>query len=74
MAQGHVLVSPPFLRAEALRLYLLWQESLHAACHTCDQREERANVLAALRKRTIQVLVRMSVPRPGPGRTAPDRP
>ena len=67
IAQGRVRVSRPFLRSEALRLFLLWQESLHAPCRTRDQSEQRANVLAALRKRTIQVLVRISVPQPEPG-------
>ena len=62
IAQGRVPGLRPFLRAEALRLFLLWQEAMHAG--SGRQREELVNVLAGLRKRTIQILVRISVPQP----------
>ncbi len=61
IAQGWVPGLRPFLRAEALRLFLLWQEALHAS-RTREQVVQRAGERAALRKRTIQVLVRISVP------------
>jgi hypothetical protein len=52
------------LRAEALRLFLLWKEAMPPSPNTGAQREERACVLAALRRRTIQVLVRICAPQP----------
>lgn len=67
IAQGRIRGSRPLLRSEALRLFLLWQESLQAPCRTRDQSEQRVNVLAALRKRTIQILVRISATQPEPG-------
>jgi hypothetical protein len=63
IAQGWVPGLGPYLRAEALRLFLLWKESLGAVCRTRDESEHEAGVLAALRKRTIQILVRISVQR-----------
>jgi hypothetical protein len=65
IAQGWVPGSRPFLRAEALRLFLLWRESLDASCRNGEESEHQAGELAALRKRTIQILVRISVQRPG---------
>jgi hypothetical protein len=65
IAQGRVPALWPFLRAEALRLFLLWQETLHAASGRWS--EQRVNALAGLRKRTIQVLVRMSMPQRNSG-------
>ena len=64
IAQGRVPGLRPFLRAEALRLFLLWKEAMPPSADTGAQREERACVLAALRRRTMQVLVRISVPQP----------
>jgi hypothetical protein len=63
-AQGRVPGLRPFLRAEALRLSLLWKEAMPPSPNVEAQREERACVLAALRRRAIQVLVRISVPQP----------
>jgi hypothetical protein len=74
IAQGWVPGSRPFLRAEALRLFLLWKESLNAARRTRDESEHQAGVQAALRKRTIQILVRISVQRPGGMPLASGRP
>jgi hypothetical protein len=73
IAQGWVPGSRPFLRAEALRLFLLWKESLDAACRNRDG-EHQAGELAALRKRTIQILVRISVQSPGAIPAASGRP
>jgi hypothetical protein len=64
IAQGRISGLRPFLRAEALRLFLLWQEALNATSRTREHGEQRAGELAALRKRTIQVLVRISLPQP----------
>jgi len=61
MAEGRVPVSLPLLRAEAMRLFLLWRESTTEVEETPDEGEQRACVLAALRKRTIQVLVRIAL-------------
>jgi hypothetical protein len=74
IAQGWVPGTRPILRAEALRIYLLWKESLDAACRARDESEHQAGVLAALRKRTIQILVRISVQRPGGILVASGRP
>jgi hypothetical protein len=74
IAQGWVPGLRPFLRAEALRLFLLWRESLDAARRKVDESEHQAAELAALRKRTIQVLVRISVQGSGGIPIAPGRP
>jgi hypothetical protein len=51
----------PLLRAEATLLFLLWQESTNAVLRTPEISKQRACLLAALRKRTIQVLVSQSL-------------
>jgi hypothetical protein len=62
IAQGCLPHTRPFVRAEATRLFLLWRDTMNAACPTREDVEENAGALAALRKRTIQVLVRVSIP------------
>ena len=47
------------LKAEAMRLLLLWRETMIDAPETADHKEQRMMLLAGLRKRTIQVLVRL---------------
>lgn len=47
------------LRAEALRLFLVWTEALNDCGLSIDDRERRAALLSGLRKRTIQILVRL---------------
>jgi hypothetical protein len=58
VADGRVPFSPPFLRAEAMRLFLLWRECI---AEVAQERDQRACLLAALRKRTIQILVRIAL-------------
>jgi hypothetical protein len=61
VAEGRVPSSLPFLRAEAMRLFLLWREgNVDVAQERCEG-EQRACLLTALRKRTIQILVRISL-------------
>lgn len=48
------------LKAEAMRLFLLWRETINSDHQTSKQKEERTQLMAGLRKRTIQVLVRLS--------------
>jgi hypothetical protein len=50
--------SDPQVRAEAARVYSAWQESLALPEEGFDNGARRAAQLAALRKRTIQMLVR----------------
>jgi hypothetical protein len=61
IAEGRLPEAKPLLRAEAVRLFLLWQDTLNAVCRTRGDIQETAGTLAALRKRTIQVLVRLSL-------------
>ena len=62
IAEGRFPGSKPFLRAEAMRLFLLWRETVNANSRTRHEMEQRACTIAALRKRTIQILVRLSLP------------
>ncbi len=48
------------LRAEAMRLFLLWREAIQARRKKGDEQDGVA-LLWSLRKRTIQVLVRLSL-------------
>jgi hypothetical protein len=61
VAEGRVPVSLPLLRAEAMRLFLLWRECSVEVTQERGDNERRVCLLAALRKRTIQVLVRISL-------------
>lgn len=49
------------LCAEAMRLFLLWREAIQHDHKTAEEKEQRVQLLAGLRKRTIQVLVRLSL-------------
>ena len=49
------------LRAEALRLFLLWREAINARGGSREEREDRVALIWGLRKRTIQILVRLSL-------------
>jgi hypothetical protein len=49
------------LRAEAMRLFLLWREAINARHRSNEQVEQGIAMLRSLRKRTIQVLVRLSL-------------
>jgi hypothetical protein len=49
------------LRAEAMRLFLMWREAINAPRRRGDDREQGSAMLSSLRKRTIQILVRLSL-------------
>ena len=49
------------VRAEAMRLFLLWVEALQSPDRVGDDRVRRHFLISGLRKRTIQVLVRLSL-------------
>ena len=49
------------LRAEAMRLFLWWRELISGVYSDADDREQRTVTLSGLRKRTIQILVRLSL-------------
>jgi hypothetical protein len=48
------------VRLEAMRLFLLWREAINGR-RKGEVREQGAGMLWSLRKRTIQILVRMSM-------------
>lgn len=47
------------IRAEAMRLSTVWLETLHSPGRSAEDRARRAALLAGLRKRTIQILVKL---------------
>jgi hypothetical protein len=49
------------LRAEAMRLFLMWRDAINAPRRRVDDRELGTTMLSSLRKRTIQILVRLSL-------------
>lgn len=59
LANGNIDCASNTLRAEALRLFLVWVETLNGPQDTGDDREYRAALLCGLRKRTIQILVNL---------------
>lgn len=63
IADGRVHCPNKILRAEATRLYLVWVETLNTSDRERDERERRVALLCGLRKRTIQILVRLSMKR-----------
>ncbi len=48
-------------RAEAMRVFLLWRDTLQSASPTMEEKEQKVVLLRGLRKRTIQILVRLSL-------------
>jgi hypothetical protein len=62
IAEGRFPNTRPFLRAEAMRLYLLWRDALNTAHQAQHYEGKKACILAGLRKRTIQILVKLSLP------------
>ncbi len=48
------------VKAEAMRLYGDWRAAIDSTDNDRHERELRAGVMAALRKRTIQILVGLS--------------
>ena len=61
IAEGHFSSAPATLRAEAARIFLLWRSTLNNPCPAQEAREEQLHLLNALRKRTIQFLVRLTL-------------
>lgn len=68
IAEGRSAEATATIRAEALRLFLVWNETLTAPERTAGTREQigaeretRAALVLGLRKRTIQMLVRLLV-------------
>ena len=49
------------LRGEAMRVFLMWREAINARRLRGEAREDRIALLWSLRKRTIQILVRLSL-------------
>jgi hypothetical protein len=49
------------LRAEAMRVFLLWREAINARRERGEELEDHVARLWSLRKRTIQILVRLSL-------------
>lgn len=66
MAENHLRVESPAVRAEALRLFLLWLDTLNEVGPAGEVRQHQAALLSGLRKRTIQILVKL-------GRSIPSR-
>jgi hypothetical protein len=62
IARGRFPGVKPFLRAQAMRVFLLWRDTINSQRQTQADFEQGAGALAALRKRTIQLLVRLSLP------------
>ncbi len=50
-----------FVRGEAMRVFLLWREAINARRLRGEAREDHVALLWSLRKRTIQILVRLSL-------------
>jgi hypothetical protein len=49
------------LRGEAMRVFLMWREAINSRRLRGEAREDRVALLWSLRKRTIQILVRLSL-------------
>jgi len=61
IAEGRSGPRNALLRAEAVRLFLLWREAMSAGRGQGEEREDRIGLMWGLRKRTIQILVRLSL-------------
>ncbi len=55
----------PALQAEAHRLYAAWQDAFRLPGSDSETRERKAAQQAGLRKRTIEILVKIALQRPG---------
>jgi hypothetical protein len=63
IADGRCSRANSAVRGEAMRISLVWRDHL-ATLRAGDDAEERAAILAALRKRTIQILVKLMMAGP----------
>ncbi|KAA6460125.1 hypothetical protein DYQ86_13815 [Acidobacteria bacterium AB60] len=61
IAEGHSGASNALLCGEAVRLLLLWRESLMPRRRRGEEYEDGVALLWSLRRRTIQILVRLSL-------------
>lgn len=61
IAKSRFGLADRMLPDEAMRLFLLWREAIDHEHKTAEEKEQRVQLLAGLRKRTIQVLVRLSL-------------
>ena len=68
IARGRFPGVKPFLRTQAMRVFLLWRDAINAQRRTQADCEQAVGALAALRKRTIQLLIRLSLPEANAGR------
>ncbi|HEY2861926.1 MAG TPA: hypothetical protein VGJ21_26230 [Terracidiphilus sp.] len=60
IAQGRVPGVKLFLRAHAMRVFLLWRDAIGRRHGSLADFEQLAGIRAAFRKRTIQLLVQLS--------------
>jgi hypothetical protein len=62
IAEGNFTGADKTLQEEARRLYAVWQDALEKPGDDDDVRERKAVLQAGLRKRTIEILVKVSGP------------
>jgi len=60
IGQGRVATASRMIRTEAIQLFTVWMEALNNPARTDEDRVRRAALLSGLRKRTIQILVKLS--------------
>jgi hypothetical protein len=60
IAEGHAGGGNRIVRAEALRLFMVWLEALSGKDRDGEERERRVALLLGLRKRTIQIMVNLT--------------
>lgn len=61
VAESHAGQTNPAVKGEAERLFLLWHDAINGRDEAGPERERRAALLSGLRKRTIQILVKLSL-------------
>lgn len=62
IAEGRISSSRPFFRAEAMRLYLVWRDAMSDPGQFRQGEGPKDCILDGLRKRTIQILIKLSLP------------
>ena len=60
IVEGRLANTTGVLRAEAMRLFLVWLDALNRLPQNEEDRARSAALLSGLRKRTIQVLIKLS--------------
>jgi hypothetical protein len=61
MAEGQAMGTSGLTSAEAMRLSLVWNDAFNSPTRSGEEREKRAALIQGLRKRTIQILVRLCI-------------